>query len=415
MKTKTSLIRNSTSRPSRFSTIKLRRHTDLRAALIRIWLTAGITACIAAPAAKAAGTISAAPNPVLYVTKPKPTPFLLGKQGETTVTWDSGAANPYADVWVSVDGGAETLFSSAHKGSKAAFIFVGKTHTFKLYSSTKVYLGASVSVTTKYYPFIGDIDPKPNGTFAKIKFTTKEASLPVVSVSTKLPLSFPLVSSKDEKMWSKPSDIAYSNFAQTGTKHEAQLNKLEPSKPYWYVISAHDKKSGLWFKIPSAFMTLKRAVTVRFKKLWITDDSDAISAGDLRFGFYINGKPAAKYPSGSGYASLDTDQQKTINIGVAFTPAPKTLTLKATGFDNDSTEFGGLDTTSSSFPADNPDHGTGELENGEMSSTSQTINVDNHDPVDTVGPIFFKLVAKGGNGSDLAFEVHGDYKISYAP
>jgi hypothetical protein len=314
-----------------------------------------------------------------------------------------------------VDGGAETLFSSAHKGSKAAFIFVGKTHTFKLYSSSKIYLGASVSVTTKYYPFIGDIDPDPHGTFAKIGFDTKEGSLPVVSVSTKKPLSFPLVSTKDEKMWDpQPSDIV-SNFAQIGTKHHLQLNKLKPGTLYHYVISAHDKKSGLWFKRRGTFETLNRAITVKFKKLWITDDSDDISAGDLRFGFYINGKPAAKYPSGSGYASLDTDQQKTINIGVAFTPAPKTLTLKATGFDNDSTEFGGLDTTSSSFPADNPDHGTGELENGEMSSTSQTINVDNHDPVDTVGPIFFKLVAKGGNGSDLAFEVHGDYKISYAP
>jgi hypothetical protein len=314
-----------------------------------------------------------------------------------------------------VDGGAETLFSSAHKGSKAAFIFVGKTHTFKLYSSTKIYLGASVSVTTKYYPFIGDIDPDPHGTFAKINFTTKESSLPVVSVSTKKPLSFPLVSTKDENMWDpQPSDIV-SNFAQIGTKHHPQLNKLKPGTLYHYVISAHDKKSGQWFKTRGTFKTLNRAITVKFKKLWITDDSDDLSAGDLRFGFYINGKPAAKYPSGSGYASLDTDQQKTINIGVAFTPAPKTLTLKATGFDNDSTEFGGLDTTSSSFPGDNPDHGTGELENGEMSSTSQTINVDNHDPVDTVGPIFFKLVAKGGNGSDLAFEVHGDYKISYAP
>jgi hypothetical protein len=414
MKTKTSLIRNSTSRPSRFSTIKLRRHTDLRAALIRIWLTAGITACLAAPAAKAAGTISATPNPVVYVTKPKPTPFLLGKQGETTITWDSGAANPYADVWVSVDGGAETLFSSAHKGSKATTIGFGKTHTFKLYSSSKVYLGASVSVTTKYYPFIENIKRDPNGTFAKIRFDTKEGSLPVVSVSTKLPLSFPLVSSKDEKMWSKPSDIAYSTFAQTGTKHEAQLNTLKPSKPYWYVISAHDKKSGLWFKIPGAFMTLKRMVTVNFRKLWITDDSDGGSAGDLRFGFYINGQPVAKYPSGSGYASLDTDDQKTINRTVGFASAAPTLTLKATGFDND-VGFGGLDSTGANFPAGDPNLGTGEGKNGEWTSTSKTINVDNTDPVETVGPIFFKLVAKGAHDSDLEFEVHGEYKISYAP
>jgi hypothetical protein len=155
-------------------------------------------------------------------------------------------------------------------------------------------------------------------------------------------------------------------------------------------------------------------VTVNFRKLWITDDSDGGSAGDLRFGFYINGQPVAKYPSGSGYASLDTDDQKTINRSVDFIPAPATLTLKATGFDND-VGFGGLDSTGANFPAGDPNLGTGEGKNGEWTSTSKTINVDNTDPVETVGPIFFKLVAKGAHDSDLEFEVHGEYKISYAP
>jgi hypothetical protein len=394
--------------------MKLRRHTDLRAALIRIWLTAGITACLAAPAAKAVGTISATPNPVeVAITK---------TQGTTTVMWDAGPDNPYADVWVSVDGGAETKFSTAHKGAKAATIQLGKTHTFKLYSSTKIYLGASVSVTAKYAPFVIKprffqyIDPEEHGTFAIIHFKTLNSSLPVVSVSTKKPLSFPSVSTKDEKMWSQPSDIASSNFAQIGTTHNAELNKLKPGTLYHYVISAHDKKSGQWFKTRGTFKTFRRKVTVNFRKLWITDDSDGGSAGDLRFGFYINGQPAAKYPSGSGYASLDTDQQKTINRTVGFIPAPDTLTLKATGFDNDVPDFPvSLDSTGSNFPAGNPNLGTGEGENGEWTSVSQTINVDNRDPVDTVGPIFFKLVAKGAHGSDLEFEVHGEYKISYAP
>jgi len=384
--------------------------------LIRIWLTAGITACLAAPAAKAVSTISATPNPVVYVTKPKGPLFLLN-QGTTTVTWDAGADHPYADVWVSVDGGAETLFSTAHKGAKAATIQLGKTHTLKLYSSSKIYLGASVSVTAKYYPFIENIKRDPHGTFAKIRFTTKEGSLPVVAVSTKQPLNFlnfPVVSSKDEKTWSKPSDIAYTNFAQTGTQHEAQLNTLKPATLYYYVISAHDKKSELWFKMPGSFKTFRRMVTVNFKKLWITDDSDDLSAGDLRFGFYINGKPAAKYPSGSGYASLSTGDQKTINRTVGFASAAPSLTLKATGFDND-VGFGGLDSTGANFPAGDPNLGTGEGKNGEWTSTSQTINVNNSEPVDTVGPIFFKLVAKGAHDSDLEFEVHGDCKISYAP
>src|SRR4030095_2519227 len=116
-------------------------------------------------------------------------------------------------------------------------------------------------------------DPDPNGTFAKINFTTKESSLPVVSVSTKKPLSFPLVSTKDEKTWNKPSDIDYTNFAQIDKKHQPPLNNLKPGTLYHYVIAAHDKKSGLWFKRSGTFKTFRRMVTVNFRKLWITDDS----------------------------------------------------------------------------------------------------------------------------------------------
>jgi hypothetical protein len=411
MKTKTLLTRNSTSQPSRFNTMKLRGHTDLRAALIRIWLIAAITACLTVTAAKAAPTISATPNPV---------PVAISQtQGTATLTWDAGVDHKLAQVLVSVDGGAETVFSPIYKGTAPATIQVGKTYTFKLYDSrTKTYLRASISVTAEHLPltlaprFIGNIKRDPHGTFAIIKFTTLNSSLPVVSVSTKKPLNFPQVSSKDEKMWSpQPSDVV-SNFAQTGTQHQAQLNKLKPGTLYHYVISAHDKKSGRWYKTRGTFKTLRRAVKVRFKKLWITDDSDNSGDGELRFGFYINGKPAAKFPSGSGYVSLGTDDQKTINRTVGLLPAPDTLTLKATGFDNDAIV---LDATGAGFPAANPNLGTGEGEYGEWTSTSQTINVDNHDPVDKVGPIFFKLVAKEAHDSDLEFEVHGEYEISYAP
>ena len=407
----------STSRSSRFNTIKLRLHTDLRAASIRIWLIVGITACFAAaPAAKAVPSISAAPNPVIYVVKPKP-PLFLVNQGKTTITWDAGAGHRGSQVWVSVDGSdQETLFAPNSKGTKDTVIGFGKTHTFKLWNYNKSVLWASVSVTTKHYPFIENVDPEEHGTFAKIKFRTKENSLPVVSVSTKQPLlNFPLVSNKDEQTWSDPDDIAYTNFAQTGTQHEAQLNKLEPGKVYWYVISAHDKKSGLRFKRWGFFKTLNRRVTVNFRKLWITDDSDDNSPGDLRFGFYINSKPAAsQYPSAGGYASLSTDEQKTINRTATITTGGSALTLKVTGFDNDSTVFGGLDTTGYNWPAIDPHLGTGEGENGEWTSVSQTFNVDNSEPVDKVGPTFFKLVAKGAHDSDLEFEVHGEYTLSYA-
>jgi hypothetical protein len=40
---------------------------------------------------------------------------------------------------------------------------------------------------------------------------------------------------------------------------------------------------------------------------------------------------------------------------------------------------------------------------------------DAHVSLLKVGPIFFKLVAKEAHDSDLEFEVHGEYEISYAP
>ena len=409
----------STGRSSRFNTIKLRLHTDLRAASIRIGLITCTTVCFAAaPAAKAVPSISAAPNPVIYVVKPKP-PLLLVNQGKTTITWDAGAGHEGSEVWVSVDSSdQETLFSPNSKGTKDTVIGFGKTHTFKLWNYNKSILWGSVSVTTKHYPFIENVDPEEHGTFAKIKFSTKENSLPTVSVSTKQPLlNFPAVSNKDEQTWSDPDDIAYTNFAQAGTTHEAQLNKLEPGKVYWYVISAHDKKSGLRFKRWGFFKTLSRRVTVNFRKLWITDDSDS-GPGDLRFGFYINGQPVARYPEGSGsslsrYASLSTDEQKTINRTATIATGGSALTLKVTGFDNDA-GVGEVDSTPSAFPEDYPHLGTGEGENGEWTSVSQTFNVDNNEPVDKVGPTFFKLIAKGAHDSDLEFEVHGEYTLSYA-
>jgi hypothetical protein len=84
------------------------------------------TAPSASPGASTA-TITASPNPVLASQGP----------GTTTVTWNTGDGSA-GQVYVSVDGGPETLFTGSASGSAAApWIEAGKTFEFRLYAGTE--------------------------------------------------------------------------------------------------------------------------------------------------------------------------------------------------------------------------------------------------------------------------------------
>jgi len=78
------------------------------------------------PAASAA-TITASPNPV-------PTG---GGPGNTTITWNT-AGGTDGQVYVSVDGGPESIFTAGPSGSTPApWIQAGKTYEFRLYAGTE--------------------------------------------------------------------------------------------------------------------------------------------------------------------------------------------------------------------------------------------------------------------------------------
>jgi hypothetical protein len=83
-------------------------------------------ASAASPAAPAA-TITASPNPVT-----------TGEgSGTTTITWNTGDGTA-GQVYVSEDGGAETLFTAGPTGSAPApWIRAGKTFEFRLYAGTE--------------------------------------------------------------------------------------------------------------------------------------------------------------------------------------------------------------------------------------------------------------------------------------
>ena len=78
------------------------------------------------PAASAA-TITASPNPV-------PAGERLGT---TTITWNTGDGTA-GQVYVSVDGGPESIFVGGGPGSAAApWIEAGKKYEFRLYAGTE--------------------------------------------------------------------------------------------------------------------------------------------------------------------------------------------------------------------------------------------------------------------------------------
>jgi hypothetical protein len=94
-------------------------------------------ALAASPAAPAA-TITASPNPVT-----------TGEgSGTTTITWNTGDGAA-GQVYVSEDGGPETLFSAGPTGSvPAPWIRQGKTFDFRLYAGTEHAKGlAKIRVT----------------------------------------------------------------------------------------------------------------------------------------------------------------------------------------------------------------------------------------------------------------------------
>jgi len=81
----------------------------------------------AASQAPSAATITASPNPVT-----------TGEgSGTTTITWNTGDGTA-GQVYVSEDGGSETLFTAGSTGStQAPWIRAGKTFEFRLYAGTE--------------------------------------------------------------------------------------------------------------------------------------------------------------------------------------------------------------------------------------------------------------------------------------
>jgi hypothetical protein len=368
----------------------------LRASLVAIVLASLALAVHVAPVSAAPPTLTANPNPVIV-------PFGQST-GSTTIKWDSGNGS-VPELYLSFNGGADQGPQPqvlAPSGSFVASpIAVGDTYVFKLFSKGKAQLLASVTVKAQHQYLgvcgvvqcIEKVQVKPRGTYVDFSFATAISTLPVVEVSTKTPNPGPSF---------KPADVVSANFAQVGTQHQAQLTKLSPGVTYHYIITAGDG-NGKEVKQTGTFKTLDRHITVKFQTIYLIDDSDALSDGEIAFNFgVLNGccdQPIV-YPA-TGTTDFGSGDSRAVNLTKSIIDNNDTLDISAAGWDDDD------DSTSvDGFPVIVPPLNV----DGDFASASKTIDVTTDTLVDSAGGGFTLQV----HGPKLQFDVYVSYEISYS-
>jgi tRNA (mo5U34)-methyltransferase len=164
---------------------------------------------------KTAPALTASPNPV---------PAGEGA-GKTTISWDTGDKGD-GKVYVSTDGGEESLFSAGQQGSRVAnWIREGSSYEFRLYNSNHAKLLDKVVVTkpSKTAPtLIASPNPVPAGEGAgktTISWNTANGDTGKVYVST---------DGREESLFaSSRRGSAAANWIQTGSIYEFRLYNSE--------------------------------------------------------------------------------------------------------------------------------------------------------------------------------------------
>ena len=382
----------------------------------------GLTLC---PTAHAEPTITAEPAEVVFFTKS------TTMEKNSLITWDAdGQSNPPKAVYYKTNGAGETIFwKGGHDKHVADFIKLNNSYEFCLWADDHKVKLKCTTVTTAYKEvkidlgFIHDVKVEPRGNSVRITFTTVRSSLPIVQVSKTAPKKIIAINNDDVASFAPDVEVI-SQLAGAGTGHETIIPNLAPCTDHFFVISASDK-SGLWFKVSGKFHTLCRRVAVTFAKIKVIDDSDDLSAGDLAFGFFINGKNEPNGKPMTFGTHADSGSTKTTNVSGSIVNAPATLTLKTTGFDDDETEWVPLGpfvvilSNTCGTSASDPGIAEGENECGEWTSGSQSFNLanlaQNAANPEKFSQAFTLQAHPQGDDSEVSFDVTGTISVTFVP
>jgi len=390
---------------------------------IAVLAIVGLTVC---RTAHAEATISANPQEVVFYTKS------TTMEKSSVIKWFAdGQSSPPRAVYYKTNGAGETLFWKGGSDTQPAeFIKLNNSYEFCLWGNDHKDKLKCTTVTTAYKEvkidlgFIKDAKCEPRGHSVRITFTTIRSSLPAVQLSQTAPKKIIAINNEDVASFADGVE-ATTHLAGAGIPHETVFSDLNPNTDHFFVISASDKKTGLWFKVSGKCHTLKRRVAVTFAKVKVIDDSDDLSAGDLVFGFFINGnnKPNGKAMTFGTHA--DSGSTKTANVSGSIANAPATLTLKAAGFDNDETEwvpvgpFVALFTNTCFGGVTDAGITEGEDDCGEWTSGSQSINLatlaQNAANPDKFSQAFTLQAHPKGDDSEVSFDVTGTISVTFVP
>ena len=325
--------------------------------------------------AQAQPTITAASNPVVIP---------IGQaSATTTITWKAAPAYNYSEIYLSVDNGAWSEFARGVDGSKPATFKLGSSYTFYMMvyqgqqGTPKVITNLTVTARQGSLPppsgggglsdgvvvdAVKDrasdfrvapirnvrVTPGPRHIF--IRFQGPPNQVPYVSIGRG-----PAIQRSGELVFG--DNLVGGGFVGPGTVTDAEKAKgeytfasafgttfseegLDPGRTYYYLISV-PAGGGRSYQETGSFVM--RLLTTTVKIVWervrVIDDSDDLSTGEITFWFWANyNQPSAKFTKYYN-GDADSDHDYAINRSMVIQNAPGTLSLSASGRDDDSNVF----------------------------------------------------------------------------
>ena len=268
-------------------------------------------------------------------------------------------------------------------------------------------------------PFISDVRVIPSAGNAVISFKSSQRTPPLVEVGRVPPvpdrygvMTFPLGTS------------IFTNFVQPQDgRYTLNVNvaneQLEAGTTYYYIINVfNDNRNDL--KRPreqeaGEFITLSQTVKVVWERVFITNDSDDDSAGEISLWFWINyDQPGARWliRNNLGDNAANSAQTFTIDAEYVIKNAPNDLSLSVSGVEDDVSIFGGAARGTGISP---PVSGPSKDANFEWNVARETIDLTRYpSEVGQTRSERFTLVSmpNGRSLGNLSFEVHGRFEIT---
>ncbi len=259
-----------------------------------------------------------------------------------------------------------------------------------------------------HFPGFGTIKITPSGTFANVKFKSTNPVVPVVSVGSGKPKKQTPTGLDFEE--NQLITTTFPLLAGVQPEHEVIVTPLPPNSELFLVIKGKDH-----FNAVKKFKTKRRRLDVHFGKILMNDDSDDLSDGDFKFGFFVDNNNAPqgtslRFPGNGSEISIGTGKTKTIDVNATVFDADF-LSLSATGVDNDDDPSPFSLDTEGIPSATSPDAGSGSNGGWEWVTGFQTVLVD-FTGQEEARTVPFIIKAKQ-HTVDLHFQVTGTVKISY--